>query len=76
MKALIIILMSPLMLMFLLSTLQTIEYCNTNHLQVPCAAYILLIVVAIWIYISFKISNEETSNAMKKVNRFFDNLLK
>lgn len=75
MKALIVILMSPLMLMFLLSALQTIEYCSTNHLQVPNAAYILLLVVAIWVYTSVKVSSEDTTEAKRKINAFFDNIL-
>ena len=75
MKALIVILMSPLMLVFLLSALQTIEYCSTNHLQIPTAAYILLLVVAIWIYVSVKVSSEDTTEAKRKINAFFDNIL-
>lgn len=76
MKAIIVILMSPIMLFFAVSAMQTIEYCDLNNMNRPLGAYILLLVVAVWCFIACKLSSSATQETKKKINVFFDNITK
>lgn len=68
--------MSPLMLVFAVSAMQTIEYCDSHNMNRPIEAYLLLLVVGIWCYVACKMSSAATDETKKKINNFFDNLLK
>lgn len=70
MKALIITLMSPIMAVFTLGSVQTIEWCLDRNTPIPWQAYLLLVVVAFWCVAAIKVSAED----WKKVNRLFGKL--
>ncbi len=76
MRALIVILMSPLVLVFLLSAIQTIEYNIDHSIRVPLLAYALIFVVAVWCVIAVKVSRNDASKAIERLELWFDNFLK
>ncbi|MFV0584991.1 MAG: hypothetical protein ACK5N4_23495 [Parabacteroides gordonii] len=70
MKALIILLIAPVMMMFTLGGIQTIEWCLENGIEIPWQVYALLVCVAIWCVAAIGVTKED----WHKVNRLFDRL--
>ena len=68
--------MSPMMVVFLLSAIQTIEYNIDHSIRVPLLAYALILVVAAWCVIAIKVSRSDASKAIDKLELWFENLLK
>ncbi|MDD4406175.1 MAG: hypothetical protein PHO36_15610 [Parabacteroides sp.] len=59
MKALVILLTGPFMLMFAVSALQTIEWNIENDTPVPFLAYVLLVAVAVWCVCAAKLRKSD-----------------
>lgn len=70
MKALVVLIMGVLMMVFALAGLQTIEWCTDNGVPIPWQAYALLAMVAVWCVIAANIGASD----YKKLNRFFTKL--
>ncbi len=69
MKALVIILTGPFMLMFAIAALQTIEWNVENNQPVPVLAYILLLVAAIWGVCAAKLKKSDIDKLDKLKNK-------
>lgn len=70
MKALMIALMAPVMMIFVLAGIQTIEWCLDSGTKVPWQAYALLACVVVWCVAAIRVTKED----WHKVNRFFTKL--
>lgn len=66
MKALIIIIAGPIVLMFTIAAFQTIEWNIENDMPVPFLTYIPLIIAAIWCICAAKLKKSDIDE--------FDNL--
>lgn len=71
MKALIVILSAPIVMVLLLGTLQTIEWFQDAGFPIPWQVYALLAVSFVWLLAAIKVSQAED---WKKASRFFDKL--
>lgn len=76
MKALITLLTGPLMLMFLLGALQTIEYNWENNIPIPWQVYALIACVLFWCVAVYKCKRASMDEALRKYENFIVNLLK
>lgn len=59
MKAMIIVLSGPFMLMFVMAAAQTIEYHWENGLTIPWQAYGLLVLAGIWIILASRVKKKD-----------------
>jgi hypothetical protein len=75
MKAMIILLTGPMMLFFTISAVSTVEWCAEYGGAFPWAwiAGIVIMDVA-WCVCAFKCSEEEMNKAIRKYERFIDNI--
>lgn len=76
MKALILLLLAPVMMIFSLAGLQTIEWWMETDETFPYSSLILLLIVTIWCVFASRISETDFDNARKKFESWVERLLK
>jgi hypothetical protein len=64
------------MLLFLLGALQTIEYNLENNIPIPWQAFVLIACVFFWCMAAYKCKRASIDEALRKYERFLDELFK
>lgn len=70
MKAIILILMSPIAILFLFAGLQTIEFHVMEGSRTPVQAYIIIALSAVWVYAVNKTGKYNLLRGMVRIKYF------